>query len=279
MFAAPLAFAAKFTSDPARPRVGEVALVTVSGVSIGPGETASARLLDHEFPLRTVREGELTGLVAVERDAKPGSHKLEILLTSGKTSRVAQVFKVKVTSRKFEEQWLKVDQKTVELSMADEERALKERELIAAAIAGRTSEFFYEAGFERPLEGRVSSTFGLKRFYNGKARSYHGGLDIAAPAGEVVRSSSEGVVAISGDFFFTGNSVFVDHGQGLYTAYFHMESRAVEAGQKLAKGGVVGRVGSTGRSTGPHLHWSVYLCGVKVDPESLLKVALDHKAP
>ncbi|MEW6487154.1 MAG: M23 family metallopeptidase, partial [Thermodesulfobacteriota bacterium] len=144
---------------------------------------------------------------------------------------------------------------------------------IRAALAGRSDRRLWEGSFRVPAEGPVSSPFGVRRIYNDKPRGYHGGLDIAAPRGAPVLAGAAGRVALAGDFFYTGNTVFLDHGLGLFTAYFHLDSLAVEDGEAVAAGQLVGRVGSTGRSTGPHLHWGVYVSGLRADPLSLLRIA------
>ena len=121
-----------------------------------------------------------------------------------------------------------------------------------------------------PASGRLSSRFGLRRVFNGEARAPHTGLDVAVPAGTPVKAPADGVVANTGDYFFNGNTVFVDHGQGLITAYMHLSRIDVRAGQPVKKGDSLGAVGATGRATGPHLHWAVILNNTPVDPELFL---------
>lgn len=250
---------------------GEVSPLSLSLPSQGNAGGWTARFLGREFMLQPDKSGKLKGLIAAERDAKPGSYKLEIFASLPEGEKLVHSETLKVVSRKFVEQHLKVDQKMVTLSKEDEERAAREREIISRALCLRSGGVF-EGDYLRPVEGEVSSTFGLRRFYNGKAANYHGGLDIAAPRGEPVKAAGTGKVALAGDFFYTGKTVFIDHGLGLITGYFHLDEIVAEEGKTLSKGEVVGKVGSTGRSTGPHLHWSVYVAGLKVDPLSLLKI-------
>ena len=117
-----------------------------------------------------------------------------------------------------------------------------------------------------PAVGRLSSRFGLRRVFNGETRSPHTGLDVAVPAGTPVKAPADGVVSHVGDFYFNGRTVFVDHGQGFVSMVCHLTSASVEAGQAVRRGEVLGLSGSSGRATGPHLHWSVYLNGAAVDP-------------
>jgi len=122
-----------------------------------------------------------------------------------------------------------------------------------------------------PVNGRKSSPFGLRRFFNGEERNPHSGLDFAVPRGTPVQVPADGVVTIVGDYFFNGRTVFVDHGQGFITMYCHLDAISVSMGQEVKRGEVLGRVGATGRATGPHLHWNVSLNGKRVDPAIFLK--------
>ena len=120
--------------------------------------------------------------------------------------------------------------------------------------------------FDRPVEGRLSSAFGLRRFFNGEERNPHSGLDFAAPSGAQIKAPAAGKVILIGDYFFNGKTVFVDHGQGLISMFCHLSAIDVKMGDELARGGDIGKVGATGRATGPHLHWNVSLNNVRVDP-------------
>jgi murein DD-endopeptidase MepM/ murein hydrolase activator NlpD len=123
-----------------------------------------------------------------------------------------------------------------------------------------------ESGFSVPVHGRLSSRFGLRRFFNGQPRNPHSGVDLAAPAGTPVKAPASARVIDTGEYYYNGKTVFLDHGQGLLSAYFHLSQTKVRPGQQLRRGEVIGTVGATGRATGPHLHWSVYLNGAQVDP-------------
>ena len=118
----------------------------------------------------------------------------------------------------------------------------------------------------KPAQGPTSSPFGLKRFFNEQARRPHSGLDIAAPRGANIIAPADGEIILTGNFFFNGNSIFIDHGQGLITMYCHMDKLDSQQGDVVKAGDIIGKVGSTGRATGPHLHWTVSLNNNRVEP-------------
>ncbi|PHR98706.1 MAG: peptidase M23 [Oceanobacter sp.] len=123
----------------------------------------------------------------------------------------------------------------------------------------------------KPVDGPYSSAFGLKRFFNDQARKPHSGIDIAAPEGAPIKAPADGTIALTGDFFFNGNSVFIDHGQGLISMMCHLSRIDVKEGDVIKQGDLIGAVGKTGRATGPHLHWTVSLNNARVNPKLLLK--------
>jgi murein DD-endopeptidase MepM/ murein hydrolase activator NlpD len=120
--------------------------------------------------------------------------------------------------------------------------------------------------FLLPAKGPISSPFGLKRFFNEQARRPHSGIDIAAPKGSNIIAPADGKVILTGEFFFNGNSIFIDHGQGLITMYCHMDQLDIAMGDTVKAGDIIGKVGSTGRVTGPHLHWTVSLNNSRIEP-------------
>ncbi|MCW8972726.1 MAG: M23 family metallopeptidase, partial [Gammaproteobacteria bacterium] len=144
----------------------------------------------------------------------------------------------------------------------------RSRKAFASWDAARTAEL----DFLLPVSGRLSGTFGKKRFFNGQPRRPHSGLDIAAPTGTPVKAPTAGKVIETGNYFFNGNTVFIDHGEGLVTMFCHLDSIDVKVGQAVNRGDVVARVGATGRVTGPHLHWTVSMNNTRVDPGLFLSL-------
>ncbi|MCG8369716.1 MAG: peptidoglycan DD-metalloendopeptidase family protein [Proteobacteria bacterium] len=151
------------------------------------------------------------------------------------------------------------------------DRIGRERKIIDAALNNFRDVPVDGIDLAAPVEGRRSSSFGLRRFFNDQPRSPHKGMDIAAASGTPIVAPRAGIVTATGNYFFNGNTVIVDHGQGFVTMYCHLSEIGVEEGQDVARGGPLGTVGATGRVTGPHLHFGTYLNGTAVDPSILLE--------
>jgi len=211
--------------------------------------------------------GQWTALVGLALATRPGPQDLEWHAPDGRPHRL----RFEVRAKKYAEQRLTIKKRRmVEPNAEDLKRIARERGEIDAAFRTFTADAAVDLRFDAPVQGPVSSVFGLRRFYNGQARSPHSGLDLAAAAGTPVRAPSAARVAGVGNYFFNGNTVFLDHGQGLVTMYCHLSAVHVAPGQLVARGEVIGEVGMTGRVTGPHLHWAVSLNDNRVDPSVFL---------
>jgi murein DD-endopeptidase MepM/ murein hydrolase activator NlpD len=204
-------------------------------------------------------------LAAIPLKAKPGSYDFKIQQDG--SSRVS---KVEVKAKKYQEQHLTIKNKRkVNPNEQDMQRITSERVLKRAA-KNHWSETYPDVDFIWPVSGRISSIYGLRRFFNEQERNPHNGLDIAAPEGTDVRATADGTVIEAGEFFFSGNMVYIDHGQGLISLYAHLSRIDVKPGDVLRRGEILGAVGQTGRVTGAHLHFAVMSNGVLFDPVYLL---------
>lgn len=175
-----------------------------------------------------------------------------------------------IGSKEYAAQYLTVAPKHVELSETNLKRVQKEQPIIRAAFNAFSPTTPSTFEMITPVVGPKSSSFGLRRFFNNQPRRPHSGMDIAAPTGTPVVAPAPGKVIETGDYFFNGKTVFIDHGQGLITMFCHLDSIEVKNGQMVSPGERVATVGATGRVTGPHLHWSVALNGALVDPALFL---------
>ncbi len=173
--------------------------------------------------------------------------------------------------KRYAVQSLKVPPRQVDLSPADLERVARERIEIDRAMSRWSEHQPDSLRLAQPVPGLRSSSFGLRRVFNGESRNPHSGMDIAAPAGTPVLAPAAGEVAGTGEYFFNGNTVFIDHGRGFISMYCHLSSIDVKPGQRIAAGDRIGAVGMTGRVTGPHLHWGVSLNRAWVDPELFVR--------
>jgi len=181
-----------------------------------------------------------------------------------------------IESKQYAEQHLKVPQRTVDLSKDDLARYERERARQSEVIATFSEHWPSALRMRAPTPGVRSSSFGLRRVFNGQARAPHGGMDIAAAAGTPVVAPAAGRVIDTGDYFFNGNTVWIDHGAGLLSMLCHLSAIDVRPGDAVESGQRVGAVGATGRVTGAHLHWSLSLNRTMVDPELFVR---DDESP
>ena len=183
-------------------------------------------------------------------------------------------FEVKTKPGTYAEQHITLKDKKkkyINPNLAHMDRINLERPILSQARKVFTPQHLSNQQFIRPVTGIISGTFGLKRFYNKQARRPHTGIDVAATTGTPIKAAAAGKVILADQFFFNGNAVFIDHGQGLISVYIHMNKRLVTAGQHLKQGDIIGTIGQTGRATGPHLHWGVYLNQTSINPNLLLE--------
>lgn len=209
-----------------------------------------------------------TAVVGVALSTSPGARTLAVQGVGDAASARQVAYTVKPF--RYAEQRLKVSPKQVDLSPEDLARHERERAHLAEVIATLSDTLPATLRMLQPTPGPRSSSFGLRRIFNGQARGAHSGMDIAAAQGTPVVAGAAGRVIDTGDYFFNGNTVWVDHGAGLLTMYCHLSAVSVKAGDTVAAGQPLGAVGATGRATGPHLHWGVMLNRTMVDPALFL---------
>jgi murein DD-endopeptidase MepM/ murein hydrolase activator NlpD len=207
-------------------------------------------------------DGHWAAVIGIPLSAPLGSQQV---IVHGPPSR--QVLEFTVHDKRYASQSLKVAPGKVDLSPEDLERVNKEKPIIERAMSRWSDEQPQSLRMEQPIPGVRSSSFGMRRIFNGQSRNPHSGMDIAAPIGTPVKAPLAGTVIDTGDFFFNGNTVFLDHGRGMISMYCHLSAISVKPGQKVAAGATLGEVGMTGRVTGPHLHWALNLNRAWVDPE------------
>jgi murein DD-endopeptidase MepM/ murein hydrolase activator NlpD len=262
--AAQAASVPKVLLNPATPGPGDIVIVTVKGVA-GPVE---GKFNDRKLHF-IGSKNTFTAVLGIDLYTEPGTYNLDITARDKVLSRP-----VKVARKEYPVQKLTLPRDMVELSPENEARAEREQKKVAAIWPNETDRV-WSGSFLNPREGEISTKFGLRRVINGISKNPHSGVDVAADEGKEVYAPNNAVVTMVDDHFYSGNSVILDHGQGIYTMFFHLSKVMVKEGQQVKKGDVIALVGSTGRSTGAHLHWGVRMQGARVDPLSLIKLKLD----
>jgi murein DD-endopeptidase MepM/ murein hydrolase activator NlpD len=260
--------------DPARARVssstaaqGSVVLLEVDAASEAPTATWQGK------PVRFWRDasgGPWRALLGVDLEQRPGATRVSV-----RGGGAACSVSLSVTAGTFAEDRLNVPQRYVDLSPEDQKRAARETARLAALFRKVTTPRLWQGDFRSPLEGvEPSSSFGRRRILNGQPRSPHTGVDLGAPTGTPIHAMQGGRVVLDEDLFFTGRTIVLDHGLGLFSLYAHLSESRVEAGRVVEAGDVIGLVGATGRVTAPHLHWAVRLGDARVNGLDLLPLSL-----
>ncbi len=241
---------------------GGVVVLDIDAASASPPE-----VMYRDHRVMVLKRGEMwRALIGIPLSVEPGRQVVRV----GSDPQPPRYESFTVIPKEYATQRLKVAPAQVDLSKEDLERVARERTRIDAALETWTPEPPVTLKLLQPTDGPRSSSFGLRRVFNDQPRSPHGGMDIAAVEGTAVRAPADGRVVDTGDYFFNGRTIFIDHGQSLITMYCHLSAIDVEPGQAVRAGDLIGKVGATGRVTGPHLHFGVSLNRAFVDPALLM---------
>lgn len=256
--------------DPASVRPGAVVAVKVQV----PGEVAAVNAVagKERFPLLRTGDHEYLALVGIGLDYGSEIYPLEIYMSSIRRADPYYLrADLKITGKDFGEQALSLPTGMVDFSRENLERVKSDADKLRTILDERFSERYWRESFVLPVEGRISTRFGVRRVLNGKPRSPHTGVDIAAAKGTPVAAANSGVVTMVDNHYLTGWTVVLDHGWGVSTIYAHLDSVSAREGQLVKRGQTLGTIGDTGRATGPHLHLGAFVRGTKVDPLLLIE--------
>lgn len=281
-----LIFPAMPSAAPLRTTAGDEGIyVDFSPSSIPPGGVSLVKItvpsravvtrvhfLRHDFPVFRDEKHGWFALVGAGLKASPGRHSLAVQWQDRKNEEIFAT-DLSIVKKKYPEEHLKVAKKMVDFPPEILQRVLADQRAVRNACSCVTSERYWAGPFIWPVNSRVLSPFGLRRFFNGQPRSPHSGVDLRAGEGTQIVAPANGVVVLERDCHLSGRTLVIDHGGGLYTLYAHFSKFVAKEGQVVKKGQVVGLAGSTGRVTGPHLHWGVSLMGTRVDPQQFMDIA------
>lgn len=242
----------------------------------GPGiRSASVSLLGRTAELKPAPDGRsVFAFLGIDVRTKPGTHVLtvRVLKTGGQVEKIGR--ELLVIERKFPSTKLTLDPNYVTPPASLQARIKREAELVALAMSVVTPEWLGDGAFVLPHEAPSWSNFGQRRLNNNVLQSLHTGLDLRVPLGEPIKATNAGRVALASDLYMGGQTVILDHGLGVFSSYGHMSKLLVRRGEAVKKGQTIGLCGTTGRSTGPHLHWSFKIFDARVDPEAMLRLPL-----
>jgi murein DD-endopeptidase MepM/ murein hydrolase activator NlpD len=261
----------KVSWHPERPGQGDVVHIVVE--TKGEQDRLRGFFLDRELRFFKVAPGSRAShaLAGIDYAQAPGTYELRIFSEGEVSACPVERVGIPVRAKEFAQERLTLPEHMVTLSPENVARVEREQKLFSNVFAAVTPERLWDGPFSMPVKGTLGSPFGMRRIINAYPRSPHTGVDIKAMEGTPVAASNRGRVVLVGSFFFAGNAVCIDHGEGVYTMYFHLSETCVREGDVVDKGGLIGRVGATGRAQGPHLHWGVRIMGARVDPLTLVE--------
>lgn len=255
---------------------GQILMVPIP--ADGSATQVIGRFLERRVPFfrrpAAAREAEYVGLVGIDLQEKPGAHELSVEVHSSRgVNRLS--YNVLVIEESFPVQHLTLPKKQVDLDHKTLVRVKAEQKAVRTVLGTVSPQRYWTGRFIEPVDGVATGAFGRRRVINGQPRNPHNGEDIAAPMGAEVVATNDGIVRLVVDHFFSGKGLFIDHGVGIMSMYFHLSEVVAREGDLVRRGQIVGRVGASGRATGPHLHWGVRLNGARVNPYALTKLPLE----
>ncbi len=262
--------APRVTVTPESPRPGEVLFVTLEPEQELLRAACSWNGRSYPFRFRE-KSGRYPLALPISADTRPGKHRATVYWKYADGAMGRESITIQVRPRDFGVQRLRLSSSQAKKYSSPDTK--REKRLIAAALDRVTPDRLWRGSFVMPVEGRISTPFGIKRYVNGKFSYRHRGVDIAAPEGTPVRAAADGVVALADDsFLLHGKTIVLDHGQGVLSLYLHLSRIEVSVGERVSRGEIIGRVGQTGVATGPHLHFGVYVYHEAVDPFFWMKL-------
>ncbi len=246
----------------------------VAVIAVAPSNSLKPKVIYQKKQVAIIKGNQnWLAVVGIPLSAKIGNHKVTIFHSPKKTR--TKTFKVK--SFPYRTQRLTIKNKNKVNPNKKSTKRIEREFFLKKQLKTTFSTNSPHLNFIRPTTGRDSGRFGLRRILNKQKRNPHSGMDIAAPQGRPVKATEAGRILFTGDLFFTGNVVYIDHGNGVLSLYAHLSKINVKKGQQVKRGQLIGKVGKTGRVTGPHLHWSIYLNGNAVDPSLFLAKKVSNK--
>ncbi len=252
---------------------GEAIKIYITTPSLS-GATARFRGEDYIFvPSRD--DSHFFSLIGLGLGIKPGIYDLAIKVAYTDTGQRDFLFRLPISEKKFPMERITVEKSYIEPSPENRERMKREGALLKEVYKKYSEEWLGSGKFTLPLKGKITGGFGTQRVFNGEVRSHHRGIDLRSPRGKPVGAMNSGRVVVARNLYLSGGTVIIDHGMGLFSQYLHLSRITVKEGALIGKGEKVGRVGSTGRSTGPHLHWGARIMDQYVDPFSILSLTFD----
>jgi murein DD-endopeptidase MepM/ murein hydrolase activator NlpD len=250
-------------------RQGEVVVFTAT--TSQPVDTMRARAFDRDLPIFQVDGTRWRALLGIDIDTNPGSYEVSFEATSAGHTITATT-ELNITAGEFGKRVLKVDNAFVNPPQPIIARIRREAAEVEHLWTQSEPRRLWDTGFVRPVPGRANGAFGSRSIFNGQPRQPHGGADFLSPAGTPIQAPNSGRIVLARDLYFTGNTVVIDHGLGVFSLLAHLSVMDVHQGDLVTQGQTIGRVGATGRVTGPHLHWAVRMNDARVDPLAVLAI-------